>query len=265
VDFKPYSNPDVESSVVAIRGDLQDTFKSLSRELKERLAELDRNKDLVDGSKLNIERIRNLCQQLQKVADENGFRAAIDNQSNQIVKLAESILSESGRSGLATKFAGGTSDGIEAMMWGVHREIIGSEVKVAGDLERLLLRSVMGGTRWGDLIDSMQKTLDINEEQAITKASTTLANFHTLVRRRHFEENGIEWFEYAGPEDDINRPFCAHFAGTRVTAAILDANADEFKRNDPLPPSISLGGYNCRHELIPLVDGKDSDLPVGPQ
>jgi hypothetical protein len=254
-----YNNADVEAAAKAIEKDLEDAFAQLHAYLKDQLAKLNRDGQILSSDTFNISRVKNIVERLQLIADENGFREAIENQSRRLTKLADAILEEAGDSGLPDKFAKSTGESLDALVWGVHREMLASERKIASDLERLIVRSVTGNVQWTDLIESLQNTMEINERQAVTAAMDAMASFHTVIRSKHFEAAGVTWFLYDGPADEINRDFCSEFVGRRVTLEMLDAYSDSFGRKHPLPASVSLGGYGCRHELIPLVEQEDID------
>ncbi|MCK5806142.1 MAG: hypothetical protein KAI66_25140, partial [Lentisphaeria bacterium] len=88
---------------------------------------------------------------------------------------------------------------------------------------------------------------------AITEASDVVSNFATQTRVTHFEEAGVEWWTLDGPNDERTRPWCKAFVSRRVTMDMANAHATDYGRKHPLPPSISRGGWNCRHEWVPLV------------
>ena len=263
---KPYANADVEAAAIEVRREFSDAFSNLDRYLRDELAKLNRDGQILTSDTFNIQRIREIVGNLQAAADAAGYGQAIDGQSSRVLALADSILKEAGDSGLPVQFTKTTGEGIQALLQGIHHEALAGETKLAADLERLLVRSAVGGTTWSDLIANLKNILDGNERQATTAAMNALASFHTIVRTRHFEDAGVEWFLYDGPADDLNRPFCEHFVGTRVTSDILDRHSEDFKRNDPMPASVSLGGFNCRHELVPLTEPSLLEqYPVGPE
>ena len=50
-------------------------------------------------------------------------------------------------------------------------------------------------------------------------------------------------FEYVGPEDERNRPFCAEWVNKKITLDELR----ELLNDDGEPAMTARGGYNCRH------------------
>jgi len=50
-------------------------------------------------------------------------------------------------------------------------------------------------------------------------------------------------FEYVGPEDERNRPFCADWVNKKITLGELR----ELLNYDGAPAITARGGYNCRH------------------
>lgn len=81
-----------------------------------------------------------------------------------------------------------------------------------------------------------------------TELNTATASFFRTVTVRKSEDAGFTKFQYFGPVDSLTRPFCARYAGKVLTK-------DEIQKldNGQTPnPLITGGGYNCRHEWIPV-------------
>jgi hypothetical protein len=253
---EPYNNPKVESQVAELEARFRRGFENIRRYLTAELATLEREGQVIKSTRFNVARMREIVRVLRARMRGIGFGDIIAAVTDGLGTLINDVLGEGEDHGLDKKFEAETGQSIDALIWGVQRQIVGSEAAAANTLEDLLMRSVLGGVKWGDLIAKLRDELNLTERQARIKASETIASFHTQVRRQYFEDAGIEWFLYAGPKDDRNRDFCRAFVDTRVTKALLDEYATDFGRKHPLPPSISLGGYNCRHELIPLVTAK---------
>lgn len=77
---------------------------------------------------------------------------------------------------------------------------------------------------------------------------TAVAGFNRFVRQEQMKEAGLQYLLYAGPKDERNRLFCAIRARNIYT---LDA-VNAWDNGQGLPANIYCGGYNCRHELVPL-------------
>ena len=251
-----YVNPDVERAASRIERALADAFKEVRQDLELQLAGLERDGQVLARSTFNTQRVRNIAEHLQTRMREVGFSEVLQAQTEELQRLAEAVLEEADAAGKASMFTETTGQAVDSVLWNAHRELIRDETRVAGLLEDMIVRSTVGSTRWMDLVGKIQTELGHTQRQAMTKAADTLAQFHTMTRVQHFSDAGVKWWWYDGPEDSRTRDWCWHFVGTRVTTEILDKHATDYGRKHPLPPSISLGGWHCRHELSPLVTEK---------
>lgn len=267
---KPFVNPAAEAAALRINASFADAFRELERYLAAELEKLRFDGDSLQHDLYNITSIRKLTAELQVKARELGMGDVIGAQARNLAALAREVLDEAAGLDMPHKFSGATAEEVRALMQDAQREIIAREVRVSSELERILVRSTVGALKRDDLLASLRSTLDINQRQAVTLAEDTIAAFHTSTRVAHFsqeDDNGrplVNWWLYDGPLDERNRDWCSQFIGTRVTLEILDAHATDFGRKHPLQPSVSLGGYNCRHQLVPLVDGWQR-YPIGPR
>ena len=82
-----------------------------------------------------------------------------------------------------------------------------------------------------------------------TEVNTALRSFNRLVTVAQAEDLGIELFLYDGPLDERTRPFCEEHVGKAYTLEQLN----ELDNGQGLPVAVYLGGYNCRHELLPIT------------
>ena len=263
---RPYANPGVETSVVTIERSLQSAYQNTGQYLRDQLARLNRDGQIIRSDRFNVLRIQAVAETLLSQMQRLGFGDVVTSFVQALLTLARSIQRDARGLGVKGEFTGDIGQSVAGLLWGLQRVITGTVEGAEQELEELLVRSVTGARDYSDLIEELQTTLDTSELNARTKAAETIASFHTQVRRTHFEDAGVKWFRYGGPGDGRNRDFCSHFVGTRFTIADLDKHAASFNRKHPLPPSISLGGYNCRHELIPLVSRKAIErYPKGPR
>lgn len=251
----PYSNPAVESVAREIDKAFRETFQALKTYLRNEVQTLNRQGQLVLRDRANIARIKAIVNNLKVKLRELGFDKVLTKQATGLVNLAQSVLKEAGDSDLPTALTETTGADLDSLISGAHRQILHHENAIARDIEQILLRSATGSVDWSDLVDRLELQMGVRQDQALTAANDAIQTFHTHTRVQHFAEAGVEWWLYDGPKDSRNRDFCEHFVGTRVTLKGLDSHATDYKRKHPLPPSQSLGGYNCRHELIPLVEG----------
>ena len=262
---KPYQNAAVNSAVRKLDKEYADAFSELQRYLERELAKLNRDGQILVKDRFNIQAINNtILPGLQEQARELGFGDVIKTQTDQLKLLAKDVLKESKAVKGAAKFTAMTGENIKALLLDAQSKVIADESLVTRELESILRRSVTGNVRWMDLVDSIQGRMESTQGQAMRTAADITSQFHTQVRVEHLDAPD-RWWLYDGPRDTINRDFCAHFVGTRVTIAGLNKYATRYGRKHPLPPSISLGGWACRHELVPLTDEAKDRYLEGPQ
>jgi len=254
---KPYTNPDVDSSTLSLEGALGDAYAGLLRYVKDELASLKRDGDIIARDRENLSRISRMVNQLQARARELGFGDVLDEQTYQMRELLDAIQKE----GVKLKVDGQIDDVlVDQLLLGGTRAIVREELAAAGTIEQILIHDALG-VPWDKLVGSLELELGIRESQAITKATSAISNFHTQMRTDYFTEGGVEWFLYNGPDYDRTREFCSHFVGKRVTLDTLDSHSTDYGRKYPLSASVGLGGYNCRHELVPILPENVDDYP----
>lgn len=105
----------------------------------------------------------------------------------------------------------------------------------------------------GGPIDVSQVVANVSdriESNITTEFTTALMGFNRAVNMAKADDFGLSLFWYEGPDDDLTRPFCAEHVGgvyTKEDIAKWDNGTD-------LDPAIYLGGYNCRHQLVPVTE-----------
>lgn len=81
-----------------------------------------------------------------------------------------------------------------------------------------------------------------------TDLKTQVSAFNRVVQYEQARLAGLNNFLYAGPKDERNRPFCAE----RVNKVFSREQIATWDNGQGLPADIFCGGYNCRHELVPV-------------
>lgn len=89
-----------------------------------------------------------------------------------------------------------------------------------------------------------------------TEINTGLSAFNRSVTLKKADDVGIELFVYAGRLIKTSRDFCIARAGKVFTRAQIK----RWDNGQGLPADIYLGGYNCRHQLIPISQRKAKEL-----
>lgn len=116
-------------------------------------------------------------------------------------------------------------------------------------LREIIVHGANGNAPIADLVEKLAEAAGVTLRQAVVEAQTSLMAFHRDGLAVESQENGIDLFEYSGPDDGIIRNFCSLYVGRIVTLQDLDEadNGDQ-----PRPVSRFLGGFHCRHSLSPI-------------
>jgi hypothetical protein len=120
----------------------------------------------------------------------------------------------------------------------------------------------VGGLKFSDLADELAKQFGRTKSSALSIADTSVSMFYRTIASQSYKkieetrEPGTVRYEYAGPEDQLERPFCAdlsHKAGQYTRAQI-----DAMDNGQGLPVFTACGGYNCRHQWILSVADEEA-------
>lgn len=98
-------------------------------------------------------------------------------------------------------------------------------------------------------IEAITKTVERTVRNIRTEVNTGLASVgrgFTILKARILKGKNVR-FIYTGPLDSSTRPFCANHVGESYSLAELD----KLDNGQGLSVRTSLGGYNCRHYLVP--------------
>lgn len=109
----------------------------------------------------------------------------------------------------------------------------------------------VGGMTFRDLSDLISDQCDTTAGNAKTLADTSMNVFYRTANERAFEliERDIpeieQKYEYAGPLDDRNRPFCRKLM--RARKAYTRAEIDQMDNGNLPNVWLTAGGFRCRH------------------
>ena len=119
--------------------------------------------------------------------------------------------------------------------------------QVTDSLSSTLMRQVITGARFDTnaLVDDFGGTL---ANQITAEMNTATSGFYRSVTQAKAKELDVEYFVYVGPLDGITRPFCK----SRVNKIYTRAQIAKWDNGTKLPADIYGGGYNCRHDLVPM-------------
>lgn len=123
----------------------------------------------------------------------------------------------------------------------------GEILKTADQVAATVMRQVIGGQP----LDAQEIGSNYSEgmrRELQSELNTTVAGYHRSVTQAKAREFNVEYFVYIGPNDGITRPFCA----ARINKIYTRAQIAKWDNGSRLDAAIYGGGYNCRHDLVPL-------------
>lgn len=131
--------------------------------------------------------------------------------------------------------------------------MIASSESIKNNLLDAGLRYTVEGQPLDVIISDMMVDITDFGRRLQTEAFTGASIFDRTLRNEFFNEAGIELFVYEGPDDELTRDTCK---------AVLDDPRQETgwtkeDINDSPVSFIECGGYNCRHDWMPYIEGLD--------
>ena len=130
--------------------------------------------------------------------------------------------------------------------------------KMSGVIKTEIVKGVMGEATEQGIFQAIQQQAGLSNAQMRTLVTTGLNDYSASVGKIMIDESPEnEKFRYVGAIDEKTRPFCLRVweAGAMTEKEIKD----RFPRNDQNgDPFISRGGYNCRHQWMPVAASKES-------
>lgn len=211
---------------------------------------------------------RQLPPLIQAVTEGNRTAIVKAARANRLRKDLRDVLREAGYDALAEA---ATSDPLDAIVGTVldGRRVaqqsaeltVGIELRLAalkalqlGDLLdegdvlatalwKATVRGVFGSRDLSAILADLHRVLDRTEPQVRTLYDTAVSIFGRQVEALQAGDEPDTPFLYAGPDDDLTRPFCAAHLGKVYTRAQIDALTNGQIDN----VFLTGGGYNCRH------------------
>jgi hypothetical protein len=124
--------------------------------------------------------------------------------------------------------------------------------KYSQTLVEMGVKHTLEDARFNILVAELQDELEVMGRNAKIEISEGIKTFDRAVASEQMKEAGIERFVYDGPDDDVTRDAChavlndprQETGWTREDIAELDDVS-----------FIGGGGYNCRHDWLPYIEG----------
>jgi len=99
----------------------------------------------------------------------------------------------------------------------------------------------------------VRSVIDTAGRRIATEALTGASMYDRTIKFEQFKHADVELYYYDGPIDKDNRPACS---GTLVDPR-QSTGWTLAEVQGSMTPFITCGGYNCRHEWLPFVEGLD--------
>ena len=135
-------------------------------------------------------------------------------------------------------------------------KIFNASNEIMNTLVDASLRYGIGEVRLPALITELQSVITTAGRRIATEAFTSASMYDRSIKFMQYQQLEVKKFFYAGPVDSLNRDICADvlsspLQGSGWTMDDIESSGAGF---------ISGGGYNCRHEWLPFVEGADALL-----
>lgn len=179
------------------------------------------------------------------------YEGAVSIYANKLKTIGESF---SDLAGVDIDFTSTDLDIAETLI-GYDVSAMQSKAQVAiDDIRAQVFRRVLTGDT--DFRPAIRNVTDALERNIQTELNTSVAGFERAVTLKKARDVGIKRFVYVGGLIKTSRDFCIERDGKIFTQTEINAWPDQHG----LPANIYLGGYNCRHELVPVSDDLASRL-----
>jgi SPP1 gp7 family putative phage head morphogenesis protein len=123
------------------------------------------------------------------------------------------------------------------------------EDKLSFSVEQEFTKILRSDSSYSNLRSKLRQK-DIGEFEASTLANTAVAQFDNAYMIENAQQAGVTKYLYDGTIIATTRDFCRERVGKIFTLQELEA----MDNGQGLPVIPSLGGYNCRHYLTPIVE-----------
>ena len=130
--------------------------------------------------------------------------------------------------------------------------------KMSGVIKTEIVKGVLGEASERGIFQAIQQQAGLSNAQMRTLVTTGLNDYSASVGKIMMDESPEnEKFRYVGAIDEKTRPFCLRVweAGTLTKKEIKRRFPSNDQGGDTF---ISRGGYNCRHQWMPVEASKES-------
>lgn len=182
--------------------------------------------------------------------------AGLDDKLAQIGRLYGEELKKANE--MFQKYGGGemlqiNEDTIRALIQFKVEQVENIALTQVGNLRPVIVQQIITGEPFDvqSLVDRVSSRTLAHIE---TELNTAMIAFNRTVAKAQAERLGIEKFLYVGPDDKITRQFCKDTLNDRNPPVYTSDEIADMDNEQGLDVSQYGGGYNCRHEWLPVTD-----------
>lgn len=133
------------------------------------------------------------------------------------------------------------------------QKILGASEEIMRTVTDASFRYGIGESKLNTIINELSAVIDTTGRRIVTEAVTGASIYDRTIKFEQFKHADVEKYFYDGPVDSKNRDECAATLGDGRQSTgwtIADIQSSQ-------TPFTTCGGYNCRHEWLPMVPGLD--------
>ena len=156
------------------------------------------------------------------------------------------------------KYGGGemlqiNEDTISALIQFKVEQVENIALTQVGNLRPVIVQQIITGEEF-----NVQELVERVSTRAIahieTELNTAMIAFNRSVSQAQAQRLGIQKFLYVGPDDRITRDFCKDILNRRSPPVYTEKEIASMSNGQGLNVAQYGGGYNCRHEWLPVTD-----------
>ena len=120
------------------------------------------------------------------------------------------------------------------------------------DVQNILTQNLAKGVPERELIKSLKDLYPAYASNAKTIVNTGLQRLHNDINVTKFQDEGFQWYIWAGPNDKLTREApCRHWVWHRFPETQLSQVS-----------AIKMRLWNCRHSIIPIREEDIENYPI---
>lgn len=225
------------------------------------IGELETKKGRIVSTRINIRRALNLRKDILKAMQPYNMAARNVSDFSFATKDVQKRLKGAGISSALTSV---DKDIVTAFSDDTFFQLRAWGNRYASDINKAIYSGAITGTPVKDVVSDVRQLLIGGQDKAGQPLSShaktiTVTGLRetdaTLMQQKAVNDAGIKKFKYFGSLIKDSRDFCVKRAGKVFTLEQIKAWADiQFKGKKEGDPFVTRGGWNCRHQLSPVVD-----------